>query len=125
MKQSTKRVVGWGAGMGIGAALLVLIAVLVMVMTAQPGAHNEAGDVQAVEAQAGEETAAATADDEAPACDYPQEWIGQPVDEAAVKAAFKSYRILKPDQPATMDYHAERRNVMIDDNGIVTEIRCG
>lgn len=112
MKQSTKRVVGWGAGMGIGAALLVLIAVLVMLLTSEPAAQ--------VDPAAGEAPVEKKAE-----CDYPQEWIGKPADENAIKKEAKVYRILGPDSMATMDYNAERINVMTDKEGVVKEVTCG
>jgi hypothetical protein len=33
-------------------------------------------------------------------------------------------RIIAPDQPVTMDYSAERLNIMTDAAGRVTELRC-
>ncbi len=57
------------------------------------------------------------------ACDFGG-WVGKPVDEAAVKATGRPYRILKPNTPATEDYSAARINVQVDDGGIVTAISC-
>ena len=59
-----------------------------------------------------------------PACDFAQ-WVGKPVDVEAVKAIGRPYRILLPDSMVTMDYSAERINVVTDKDGIVTEVRCG
>jgi hypothetical protein len=55
---------------------------------------------------------------------YP-DWIGQEVDEEAIKETGKPYRILKPDSMATMDHSPDRINVMVDENNIVVEVRCG
>ena len=60
----------------------------------------------------------------ATACDF-EEWVGFPVDEDALKAANRPYRILRPGDAATMDYNAERINVEVNDNDIVLNIRCG
>ncbi len=58
------------------------------------------------------------------ACDFDQ-WVGNAVDEEAVKAVGRVYRILPPHAAATMDFNPERINVMIDDKGVVTAVRCG
>lgn len=54
-------------------------------------------------------------------------WAGKPASEAEaiVKQAGRPYRILGPDSAATMDYSAERINIMQDDNAVVTEVTCG
>lgn len=52
-------------------------------------------------------------------------WIGQPVDESAVKATGQIYRIVKPGMPMTMDYRAERINIEHDDANLVTRVWCG
>jgi hypothetical protein len=57
-------------------------------------------------------------------CSY-NDWVGQPVNEEAVKAAGRPYRILKPDSAATMDFNPERINVLVDDHNVVTAVRCG
>lgn len=54
-----------------------------------------------------------------------QEWIGKPVDEDAVRALHRPYRILGPDSMATMDFSPVRINLEVDEEGIVTAIRCG
>lgn len=120
MKQSTKRVVGWGTGLGVGVALLVLVAVMIMMMTAQPAARDETTGLDAVQTEAGE----ARPVDEV-VCNYPEEWIGKPVDEEAVKDVAKAYRILGPNSMATMDYSPDRLNVRTDEDGIVLEVTCG
>lgn len=57
-------------------------------------------------------------------CDF-ESWVGQPVDEAAVKETGRVYRILKPDSMMTMDHNPERLNVVHDDDGKVTRVWCG
>lgn len=57
-------------------------------------------------------------------CDF-EAWVGQPVDEAAVKEMGRVYRILKPDSMMTMDHNPERINVVHDDDGKVTRVWCG
>lgn len=52
-------------------------------------------------------------------------WVGKPVDEAAVKATGRIYRILKPDSMMTMDHNPDRINVVHGDDGIVTRVWCG
>lgn len=71
----------------------------------------------------------APADAEMPAvneaeCHY-NDWVGKAVDEDAVKATGRPYRVLKPNAMATMDFNPERINVIVDDNDIVTVVRCG
>ena len=34
-------------------------------------------------------------------------------------------RVLGPNTPATMDYNSERINIMTDDKGVITEVKCG
>lgn len=53
------------------------------------------------------------------------DWVGKEVDEDAVKAAGRPYRILGPNAAATMDFNPERINVIVDDKNIVTVVRCG
>jgi hypothetical protein len=57
-------------------------------------------------------------------CDF-EEWVGSPVDEAAVKATGRVYRLLKPDSMMTMDHNPERINVVHDNDGVVTRVWCG
>lgn len=56
-------------------------------------------------------------------CDY-EGWVGQPLDEAAVKAENRPFRIIKPGDPVTMDMNPERINVEHED-GKVTRVWCG
>lgn len=67
--------------------------------------------------------------DETPAiaeaeCNY-NEWVGKEVNEDALKATGRPYRILGPNSIATMDFSPDRINVILDDKKIVTAVRCG
>jgi hypothetical protein len=47
------------------------------------------------------------------------------VDSARKAAGAGLARALKPNQPATMDYRADRINVMLDDDGRIVRATCG
>lgn len=57
-------------------------------------------------------------------CEF-EDWVGKPVDEAAIKATDRPYRILKPDSMMTMDHSPSRINVEHGDDGVVTRVWCG
>lgn len=57
-------------------------------------------------------------------CSY-EDWVGQPVNEAAVKETGRPYRVLTPDSMMTMDHNPERINVVHDADGKVTRVWCG
>ena len=46
-------------------------------------------------------------------------------EQARAAAGAKAVRMLKPGQPATMDFRGDRLNVMLDDAGNVAELHCG
>lgn len=62
--------------------------------------------------------------DDAAVCDFGG-WVGQHVKDIDVKASGRPFRILKPDSMATQDFVPDRINVMVDDSGMVTAVRCG
>lgn len=62
--------------------------------------------------------------EEVPSCEF-SHWVGAPVDEAAVQAQGRPYRILPPGAMATMDYSPSRINLNTDDAGIVQSVTCG
>lgn len=62
---------------------------------------------------------------ESVACPIPAHWIGQKVDDAALKGLNRPYRVLSPDSAATQDFNADRLNILTNAKGIVTGIRCG
>lgn len=99
---------------GTVVAVVALAVVLVTLFIASPAR------LDGVATQAGE-----TAAEETQACAYPKEWVGKQADEKAVKAFAKSYRILGPNTPATMDYRHDRINVRTDEDGIVLDVTCG
>jgi hypothetical protein len=47
----------------------------------------------------------------------------RPEIEAATNAAMS--RVLRPDDAATMDFRAERLNILLDDGGQIDGLRCG
>lgn len=58
-------------------------------------------------------------------CGNYDSWVGKKVDERAVKATGKPYRILRPNTPVTEDYSPQRINVIVNDRDIVIEVKCG
>lgn len=59
-----------------------------------------------------------------------QSLVGQQADEALVAEAMAlsgstSVRVLKPGDAATMDYRADRLNILTDDQGVVQSFNCG
>lgn len=104
---------------GTVVAVVALAVVLVTLFIAAPSA-----DLPSVATQAGDAPSSSSAEQEQ-SCIYPEGWIGHPVDEDAVKDVAKSYRILAPNTPATMDYRGDRVNVRTDEDGIVLDVTCG
>lgn len=47
------------------------------------------------------------------------------LEQARVAAGAQVARILKPGQVVTMEYHASRLNMMVDDKGMVKRLTCG
>lgn len=50
--------------------------------------------------------------------------IGKPATDPAVPPAGPSVRHIRPDTQVTMDFRADRLNIDIDANGIITGLRC-
>ncbi len=104
----------------------------VMVSSDEGGGGVPGAATEGSAGMAGEGPSSVSAGDEAPVlpdmspqpCDFPQ-FIGQPVDETALKAIGRPFRILPPGGMATMDFSPARINVETDDKGIVTRIHCG
>lgn len=103
-----------------------------------PGEVAEAlDDVEGVSAPLGEEDGALPqniADENIPpppsredftddSCDF-EAWVGQKLDEEAVKATGRPHRIVKPGDAMTMDFRQDRINVEHED-GKVTRVWCG
>ena len=57
-------------------------------------------------------------------CDF-SSMVGKAVDEGALKATGRPYRILPPGSMKTMDYAPARIDVETDDKNVVTAVTCG
>ncbi len=115
-------------------ALVVVTVILVLIIqgAVSGGAHQgvtyspemgEVADPANTIVAEGAQTEEAPAVSEA-ACSF-NDWVGQEVNEEAVKAVGRPYRILGPNAAATMDFNPERINVIVDDKNVVTVVRCG
>lgn len=51
--------------------------------------------------------------------------IGQPPSALPATGGWGALRLLRPGQMMTMDYSANRLNVMLDASGIMTDMTCG
>lgn len=115
-------------------ALVVVTVIVVLIIqgAASGGAHQGvtySPQMGEVADPANTVVAESTQTEETPAvseaaCSF-NDWVGKEVDEDAVKAAGRPYRILGPNAAATMDFNPERINVIVDDNNVVTVVRCG
>ncbi len=47
------------------------------------------------------------------------------VKEIVEKSGSKSFRVLAPQDAATMDYRTDRVNIMTDEKGLIIRVRCG
>lgn len=54
-----------------------------------------------------------------------QQWVGK--DSASLAGMDTPYtlRIIRPNQPVTMDFNPSRLNVETDSKGLITAVRCG
>ncbi len=99
------------------------------VQAPQAGEPSPIGIPGAVSGSVGEssdtsdETAMPAPDHDAPPCDF-KAWVDKPVDEDVVKATGRPYRILKPGAMVTQDFSADRINVEINEQSIVTAVHC-
>jgi len=64
----------------------------------------------------------ATAQDTCGASQY-RAMVGSNI-AAVTFPADSGIRIIQPDTPVTMDFRAERLNVLVDANGIITSLEC-
>ncbi len=149
-----RRAVWFGVGAGVGSALGIVALVLVMGGAGGGAAGGGGKDllegfptraeaplpgvigVQVADAEgrvvpSSSSSPAQAAEERVPptilapqSCDFPQ-FIGKPVDEAALKALGRPYRVLPPGAMATMDFSPVRINLETDDKGLVTRITCG
>ena len=114
-----------------GFTAILIIGGLAGIMTlAMSGASTEASEPTTIEGNAATGAAVGEAvpasDPAASECNF-SEWVGQtaPAAEVAAKATGRPYRILTPGSAMTMDYRADRINVELDDNAVVTKVSCG
>ena len=54
-----------------------------------------------------------------------QEATEDVIAQATADSGSASVRVLKPGQPATMDYRQDRLNIMTDDAGVIEQLNCG
>lgn len=47
------------------------------------------------------------------------------VEKARTDSGAKTTRVLKPGQPATLDFRHDRLNIRLDDKGVVKSLDCG
>lgn len=57
-------------------------------------------------------------------CNF-ESWVGQKVNEEALKETGRPFRIMRPGDMMTMDHSPQRINVEHDENKIVTRVWCG
>ncbi len=109
---------------------------LALALAACNGPAPEEQDQALDQAQQAAAEAAAPAPDAAtpPAgsCDASQVQglVGQPYSDAVGEqarqdAGAQKVRTLKPNQPITMEYLGERLNIEVDENNLVSGVRCG
>ena len=128
---------GITVGIPVGAALLVLGGVVAFIVagavsagdaqpTGMPG--HRGGEIAPYAApMVGLEEAVEQTEEhvrEEMHCDFAH-FIGQPVDEDALRATGREYRILPPGSMYTMDFLEGRINVHTDDHGVVVRVDCG
>lgn len=116
-------------------AALIASLSLLLVLSACKSPAPEEQDQALEQSQQAAQDAASTAEATPPppaSCDASQVQglVGQPWSEAIQEqakedAGAKEVRMLKPNQPVTMEYIGERLNIETDDKGVVTGLRCG
>jgi hypothetical protein len=58
-------------------------------------------------------------------CDTePAQYIGQPLSAASIIPS-ENYRVIRPNMPVTLDLRPNRTSIEVDDDGIITSVRCG
>lgn len=50
--------------------------------------------------------------------------VGKPATDPGVPPASRDVRHIRPDTQVTMDYRPDRLNIIIDDKGVITELKC-
>ncbi len=100
-------------------ASLMAACLLLAGACAPPATDNTGEDPAAAAPQTREQ---ATAQDTCGAAAY-RAMIGAPLAAASFPAT-PDIRIIQPDTPVTMDFRAERVNVIVDADGIITALEC-
>jgi hypothetical protein len=117
------------------AALIATVFSLVLLLGACTGPAAEEQDEALDQAQQ-VAAAAATAESATPppvgSCDASQvqglvgqTWSEAMLEPAKADAGASDARVLKPNQPVTMEFIGERLNIEIDEKGVVSGVRCG
>ncbi|MDH5821831.1 I78 family peptidase inhibitor [Luteimonas sp. RD2P54] len=121
-------------------AASLLFAALTVSLAACAPARNAADETGASAADASPPAASADAgatpapraQDAGGDCDASavQSLVGQRADASVVEqarngAGAEVARVLKPDQMVTMEFRAGRLNIDVDDDGVITALRCG
>lgn len=62
--------------------------------------------------------------------DAVKSWVGKTANEDVVRQAVaaagaKGVRVIEPGQAVTMDFRADRLNIEVDAQGVITTVRCG
>ena len=73
----------------------------------------------------GDDAFAASCDADAATSAVGKAASAQVLEEARIAAGAQVARILKPGQVVTMEYHASRLNLHVDEHGIVVRVLCG
>lgn len=119
------------------AALIATLSVL-LALTACDGPAPEEQDEALARSQQAAEAAATPAPEGAVAappvgnCDASQVQglVGQTftdtlLEQAKQDAGANAVRVLKPDQPVTMEFLGERLNIEVDEKDVISDVRCG
>jgi len=115
--------------------LMPVAALLILALAAcapQPDEQEQAAAQSEQRAEEAAQPAPSEPAATAAACDDSQaQWaIGKKVTDADIEQARKdagaeTARTLKPNQPVTLEFNANRLNLDLDDAGLVAAIRCG
>jgi|GEM_PF-2311557 len=62
---------------------------------------------------------------DAPACGDHADLVGKAIADVDTTVLGDDVRVIKPGQPVTMDFRADRINIKLDDQDVVTEVTCG
>jgi len=115
--------------------LIALIPLALFLAACQPAVDSTAAEDETAlvtePATLGEEPAAnADADDSTCNADPVQALVGQTISDALIEQALKDSgaevsRVLKTNEPATLELNQARLNLITDDNGVIQMLHCG